>query len=293
MAYGYFYIPKSSTNDTLSKARMKLKEIPISIWQSLRLQTLSHKRLNETHKPKAKVVVSLTTIPSRLATLHLVIRSLLVQSVRPMKIVLWVQEGLSESLPKSLTKLQGYNFKIRYTKGSASHRKLVHSLEAFPETPIVSCDDDLIYPKNWLENLLNEAQMNPEAIVANQTRYIQYESDGAVKSYKDWTYPKDNFNPMRVIAIGAGGVYYPVGALDPLVTEESLYMSLAPRADDLWFKAMSLLKDTPTLQTKQPTKTPTPIIGSQKIALKKTNIGQDKNKTQWEALVAHFNFKTS
>ncbi len=272
---------------------MKLKEIPISIWQSLHLQRQTLQRLNGPQKPKVAVIVSLTTIPSRFHTLHLVIRSLLMQNVRPLKIVLWVQEGLSESLPKSLTKLVGPYFEIRYTQGSASHRKLVHSLEAFSNKAIITCDDDLLYPNNWLENLVHEAALNPNCIVANQTRYIQYDTAGKVKPYKEWTYPKEGFDPMRVIAIGAGGVYYPVGALDPMVTKESLFMSLAPRADDLWFKAMSLLKGTPTLQTAKPTKTPTPIIGSQKIALKKTNIGQDKNRTQWEALVAHFNLKTS
>ena len=69
-------------------------------------------------------------------------------------------------------------------------------------------------------------------------------------------------------------------------------MELAPRADDLWFKAMAILNNTPTITPKNKSRTPIPIIGSQKVALKKTNIGADKNRVQWQALVDHFNFKT-
>jgi hypothetical protein len=271
---------------------MKLKEIPISLYKSWYLNSLNHTRLMNTNREKVGVVVSLTTIPSRLSSLHLVIRSLLVQSLLPERIVLWVHESLEGKLPKKLISLCGGLFEIRYTKGTASHRKLVHSLVAFPGSPIVTCDDDLLYPKDWLENLAEEAKKYPENILANQTRYIRYYPDGRVIPYSEWQYPQDTFNKMAVIGIGAGGVWYPLGALDPQVTDELLFMALAPRADDLWFKAASLLKGTPTKQTKQPTATPTPIIGSQKVALKKTNIGQDKNRTQWEALVTHFNFTT-
>ena len=34
------------------------------------------------------------------------------------------------------------------------------------------------------------------------------------------------------------------------------------------------------------------ITKSQKVALKKTNIGADKNRVQWQALVDYFDIKT-
>ena len=271
---------------------MKLKELPLSIYQSCYLALQPKRSLMNKDKKCVDVVVSLTTIPSRVHSIHLVIRSLLKQTVRPTKIVLWVHKDLEKKLPNKLNKLRSAIFEIRPTEGHSSHRKLIHSLKAFPESPIVTCDDDLLYPKDWLEKLSVHAQKHPHKIIANQTRYIRYQENGAVKPYKQWTYPSTDKDPMAIIAIGAGGIWYPAKALNKQVNDTVLFMELAPRADDLWFKAMAILNKTPTITPTNKSRTPIPIIGSQRIALKKTNIGADKNRVQWQALVNYFNFKT-
>jgi len=152
---------------------MKLKELPLSIYQSCYLALQPKRSLTCMDKKCVDVVVSLTTIPSRLHSIHLVIRSLLKQTVRPTKIVLWVHKDLEKKLPNKLNKLRSAIFEIRPTEGHSSHRKLIHSLKAFPESPIVTCDDDLLYPKDWLEKLSVHAQKHPHKIIANQTRYIK------------------------------------------------------------------------------------------------------------------------
>jgi len=271
---------------------MKVKEIPISIFTSSYLALQSTTSLLNTNKKYVDVVVSLTTIPSRINSIHLVIRSLLKQTVRPTKIVLWVHKDLEKKLPKRLHKLRSDLFEIMPTEGHSSHRKLVHSLTAYPNTPIVTYDDDLLYPNDWLENLWACAAKYPDKIRANQTRYIRYQENGTVKPYKQWVYPSKIEDPMAIIAIGAGGVWYPVDALNKTVTDQDLYMRLAPKADDLWFKAMAILNNTPTISPTEKSRTPIPIIGSQKVALKKTNIGADKNRVQWQALVDYFDIKT-
>ena len=53
-------------------------------------------------KPKyvdEEIIISLTTIKSRLPYLHLVIKSLKRQSVQPQKIILWVEHNLVEDIP--------------------------------------------------------------------------------------------------------------------------------------------------------------------------------------------------
>ncbi|MBT4839637.1 MAG: zinc-binding alcohol dehydrogenase, partial [Flavobacteriaceae bacterium] len=68
---------------------MKLKELPLSIYQSCYLALQPKRSLTCMDIKCVDVVVSLTTIPSRVHSIHLVIRSLLKQTVRPTKIVLW------------------------------------------------------------------------------------------------------------------------------------------------------------------------------------------------------------
>jgi len=66
------------------------------------------------------------------------------------------------------------------------------------------------------------------------------------------------------------------------------FMKLAPKADDHWFKAMSLLKGTESRQLPVRPKEPIPVISTQEIALKKENVALDKNTEQWQALEDHF-----
>jgi hypothetical protein len=91
------------------------------------------------------------------------------------------------------------------------------------------------------------------------------------------------------MAIGAGGVLYPPGSLDPRVQDRALFLELCPRADDLWFKMMGLLAGTVTRGTGKPTRPPLPIFGTQKYSLKKGNISKDENRMQWKALQEYFN----
>lgn len=271
---------------------MKLKEIPVSIYNSAKLLALSSKNMASKTKLEIPAIVSLTSIPSRLGTLHLTIRSLLNQDARPKKIVLWLHHSLKNEIPKKLVTLESSLFEIMYSDLTCSHRKLIHSIELFPNDIIITCDDDMIYRTNWLRLLYEEHKFNPNKIIANQTRYITYNKIGELQSYKNWKYDKNlNFKESAVIPIGAEGVLYPPKSLSEKVTNAELFLELAPKADDLWFKAMALIAETNAVQAKEKAKTPIPIIGSQKQSLKKSNIGEDKNKTQWLAITTHFNIE--
>lgn len=263
--------------------------MPISIYHSLRV-LLGNVNFSGDAKNAIPVIVSLTSIPSRLTIVHLTIRSILLQSRSPKKIVLWLHEDLKSQLPKSLSKLCNGIFEIRYSNMTCSHRKLVHALEAFKNEIIITCDDDMIYHKDWLEQLYDAHKRHPDKIIANQTRCISYDSDGQLMPYKAWpSNLKVCQNEHATLPIGAGGTMYPPNSLFHDVTNSELFLGLTPKADDLWFKAMSLKKGTLSIQSRAKEKEPIPIFGSQKESLKKTNISEDKNRIQWQALADHYN----
>ena len=269
---------------------MKVKEIPISIFHTLRLMSKKAGYFEKRKSKEIPVIVSLTSIPSRLHTLHIVIRSLLDQEVLPKKILLWLNDSLKNDIPPQLSKLLSHRFEIKYSDLTCSHRKLIHSLDLFGDEIIVTCDDDLIYRKNWLKLLYNEHLENPDQVIANQTRYIRIASNGEILPYKQWTYPNQGIlNPKAIIPIGAGGVLYPPNSLAKETTDQHLFLKLTPKADDLWFKAMSTIHETLSKEASVKPKYPIPIIGSQKESLKKSNIDKDKNRTQWIAVSDHFN----
>ncbi|MGW9686920.1 zinc-binding alcohol dehydrogenase [Flagellimonas sp. 2504JD1-5] len=270
---------------------MKVKEIPISLYSQIKLSSLSKEKLID-KKEQIPVVASVASIPSRLGIVHLTIRSILNQSILPKKIILWLHKDLKNKIPRKLSYLEGDIFGIKFSESKSSHRKLVETLKIYPNDTIVTFDDDMMYRKNWLSNLYHIHKENLEKIVANQTRCITRNESGDLLSYKQWSSGKSPCaTPDTVLPIGAGGTLYPPNSLDNQVFDEKLYMQLAPKADDLWFKAMGLLKATQSIQAPNSGKEPTPIWGSQKVSLKKTNISEDKNRTQWLALADYFNLK--
>lgn len=266
---------------------MKLKEIPKSIYIAVKLRLNASSQ--KPQKPIKGCIVSLTSIPERLSTLHLTIMSLLQQSVQPDKIILWLNDSLAGNIPKTLKNLESDLFQIEYRQGTTSHRKLIFSLDEFSEHVVVTCDDDVMYPKNWLGSLFENHLQYPDCVVANECREISYDSSGEPLSYKEWpTIAEVGYTSENLLPIGYGGVLYPPGVLHKDVTKEALYMELAPRADDLWFKAMSLLNSIKVYRSSSPTQKPIPIVGAKGNSLAKTNINQDGNRTQWKAICDHY-----
>ncbi len=268
-----------------------VKELPKSLLYSLFLHFIPTKLLLSSKKESIPVIVSMTSIPSRLNTIHLVIKSLFNQTHKPSKIILWLHEDLKDKLPKRLKKLQNTLFEIKYSNLTCSHRKLIHTLKENPNAIIITCDDDLIYGKKLLVNLYHEHLKFTKDIIANTTYQIKLDNNGYLP-YAFWKKKEQVSNPKTLIPVGAWGILYPPNSISTEVFNEDLFLKLTPKADDLWFKAMALLNNTISRQSENLPKEPIPIIGSQKIALKNDNISKNKNDSQWAALSTHFKLDT-
>ena len=268
---------------------MKLKEVPGSIWRAFQLKLVSAETLNDRSKASLPIIVSLTSIPSRLHVIHLTVRSVLAGTHKPEKIVLWLHESLRSNIPKSLRKLIGNCFEIRYVSDDSPHLKLVHSVQFFSENLIVTCDDDLMYAPNWLNALYEEHLRHPSDIIANECRAIAYDESGKVLPYNYWhAEATKGASYAALLPLGYAGILYPPHCLHHDVCRADVYSKLAPKADDLWFKAMALLKSTATRRATMAVKKPIPIFNSQSVSLQATNVKQDGNRMQWEAIVDYY-----
>ena len=265
------------------------KELPYSIYNSLRLLL---KNIDDfvSNKETIPVVVSLTTMPSRISKVHLTIRSILDQGVLPFKLILWVKSSLKGNLPKSLTKLVGDVFEVRYFEYCCSHKKLIHSLQDFPNYPIITIDDDYLYPSDFINNLYEEHLNMPKAIISNRLRHIKRDNKNKVLPYSKWNNISEvtDANRYSLLIIGSSGVLYPPKALHEMVFDEVLIKKLTPKADDIWFTFMANLQKTPIILSTKSKKRLIPIIGSQKVALNKVNVHEGKNIEQWNATEHYF-----
>lgn len=192
-----------------------------------------------------QVVVSLTTHGSRLYDVHLAIESIMQGTIRPNKIILWISEkDKSVALPVYLQNQQMRGLEIKYCTDIRSYTKLIPALQTYPDSIIVTIDDDIIYPFDTLEHLTQAHNLFPDCICSNFVREYPNSFSGN-ELLNNW--PANNQKPFTSsygFFEGFGGVLYPPRALNNEVFNEKVFMNSCETSDDIWFNAMALLNDT-------------------------------------------------
>lgn len=190
-----------------------------------------------------KVVVSLTTYEKRFYDVYLTIESIMQQTMKPNKIVLWLGDEMKNlQIPLTLQKQQKRGLEIRYTKDIRSYKKLIPSLKEFPEDIIITVDDDVLYNHDFVENLVNAYIKEPHCIHCGWAKHLAIGDDGKLMPWKDC--PKRPEEEVKAslfnLPIGCAGVLYPPHSLDMEIFNEEIFMDICKYADDIWFKAMTL-----------------------------------------------------
>lgn len=202
--------------------------------------------VNKTEERKQKVIVSLTSYGRRVEdVVHYTIISLLRQTYKPDEIVLWLDHDHwnDQNLPASIVRLKPYGLTVRYCKDIRSYTKLIPALHAYPDSLIITCDDDIYYGSNMVERLISAYQQDPSRIYTHRAHTVGFDPQGGLQPYNDWK-KEVSATSSRVFPTGVGGCLYSLQLLHEDIDREDLFMSLAPMADDVWFYFMELLKGT-------------------------------------------------
>ena len=240
-------------------------------------------------KRDVPVVVSLTTIPHRIDKVFLCIESLLRQSVKPDHVILWLSES-ERSIPKSLEKLEKRGLTIRFRKDIRSYTKIIYTLREYPGSLIVTADDDFFYPRGWLKDLFDAYESEPTFIHCHRAHLMAKDINGELKEYQDWSYGSPGFKgpSLLLFPTGAAGVLYPPGSLDEEVVNEKVFSDICPTADDVWLKAMSLLRGTLCKKVKSDQEEFIQIKGTQEQVLWRENVLNKKNDKQIRAVFQYY-----
>lgn len=228
------------------------------------------------------VIVSLTTFPARIEYVHLAIKSLLNQTVKPGRIILWLAEEQfrDQELPEQLKAMCEYGLEIRYCKENImAHKKYYYAMQEFPEYKIVTYDDDIIYPEDSLEKLLRMHKQYPNAIICNRSREIEIKN-GEVATYNYWKVsgrvPK-GVPSYRVMASTGAGTLYPPACMPEETFDIEKIRRLALTADDLWMKVMSIKGQIPVVKSQTRTKALCVSKNKQDVTLAHKNVDGNLN----------------
>ena len=161
---------------------------------------------NYSVKNRPRVVVSFTTIPSRVGFVHKVIEKLQMQSMHPDMVYICIPYH-SKRLKKPYSLPENTNFgpkvKIVRCEDFGPATKLLGCLEheLDPETAIITIDDDQNYHRDTLKTLTAYAIKYPDKVVAFRTLDKELSGTGCVKN-------KNILSPHAYYAEGFGGVLY-------------------------------------------------------------------------------------
>lgn len=192
-----------------------------------------------------RIIVSLTSYGRRVeSVVYYTLVSLLKQRLMPDKIVLWLDNDnwCDNNLPPKISKLKQYGVDILYCKDIRSYKKLVPTLDLYPNDIIITVDDDVYYSNDLVLSLYNSYLNDMDKISCLRASVITFKNDGTVAPYNEWLTSKytGDLN-IDVFPVGVGGVLYPPNSLHKDVCREDLFMTLCPAADDLWFWMMANL----------------------------------------------------
>lgn len=239
----YYILFRKHRRDEINREIYRIVRSEIAINAIKQNALFNQEPIITNEKRKEKIIVSLTTHGIRISSAYLAIESIAQQTMKPDEIVLWLSENdfSNNSLPITLKKLIARGLKIKYCKDVGSHTKLLYTLKQYPNDIIITIDDDILYPFDLIENLYKTYLENPKSICCNVARKISLDNNKRIIPYIKWKIiSTKSMSSRNLLPLGVNGVLYFPKCFDNEVFDINSFSQLCPKADDIWFRMMSL-----------------------------------------------------
>ena len=245
--------------------------------------------------------VSLTSHGSRIATAFATVESIGLGSVRPRRIVLWLdsKKDVTE-LDERLRRLVARGLEVRLTDNLGPHTKYYPYVDKLWDgsSPLVTADDDILYPTNWLSRLVRAQRDHPDMVNCHRAWTVGVDENGALLPYARWLACSTSRPSSRTFATGVSGVIYPPGMLRMLRDRKLEFTTKSLRADDVWLHYLAVENDVPIRQIRPRGRHFPVVVSAQVVKLQHDNIaglGNDRqiDATYSEAALARLTGPTS
>ncbi|MEM6812322.1 MAG: hypothetical protein AAF549_07630, partial [Pseudomonadota bacterium] len=148
-----------------------------------------------------------------------------------------------------------HGFELRICEDLKSYKKIIPALEEFPDAVLVTADDDLLYSRQWLSQLVKgwkQKNCDCKTIICFRAHGIKFDKYGFPIPYKKWAWAISGPITSKNIFVTSGaGALYPPGSLAKETTDQPLFRQIAPHADDVWLHAMVRLQNSTTYKIEQ------------------------------------------
>jgi hypothetical protein len=227
-------------------------------------------------------IVSLTTYGTRVQSVYLTLESIGAGSLLPARLILWIDDlEAFHNRPLSIRRLEIRGLEVRLTRNYGPHTKYfpyLLSTQTF-SLPLVTADDDVLYPGSWLAELWSAYCENPHVVSCHRAHSIPI-IDGELAPYVCWAGCQSTEPSARHFATGVSGCIYPPEFLHLLKLAGSGFLECCPRADDIWLNVNASRAGFKVMQI-GPRSLNFPFIpGTQDRGLVRVNVGEGENDRQ-------------
>lgn len=230
------------------------------------------------------LVVSMTTYGQRARRVHVALESIARGSLKPRRLILWLDDPTIAITP-ALRRLQRRGLEII----TVEHGLRVHTKyfpyarsEARHEVPMVTSDDDIIYPKDWLAGIAAAASREPDAIVCYRAHRMDFEGERLLP-YSEWQ-PTSTIDASPLnFGTSVSGQLFPARLLDLLREKGEAFREVSPMNDDIWVHWVAISNGMPVAQVTAETQHFTLVPGTQASGLFITNVWGRENDEQFAA----------
>lgn len=275
--FSYFMKKRLRKHDVVNNRKLE----SILRVQLLQQQALTSSEMGVGNDKQHNIVVSLTSFDRRIHNVVYAVESVFQQWVKADAVVLWLsrEQFPDGQLPESLVRQQKRGLQIFYIEDLGPYTKYFYAFDKFPDSLIITVDDDTLYPPDMIDQLYRAWLRNPGWIHCHRAHQMRLDQQGKLKPYNDWgsDFKWQDFDgepsPL-VFPTGVGGVLYFPGSLHPDAFDKEKFLKLCPNADDVWLKAMSLKQGTPSARVPDPRDWSNRFFtvgGTQEVALRKEN----------------------
>ena len=226
--------------------------------------------------------VSLTTFGPRIPTAFATIESIGLGSVRPRRLVLWLDDPTDLApLDLRLARQVARGLEVRLSANYGPHTKYYPYVAELwtPGTTLVTADDDILYPPNWLRLLADAQRAAPDLVNCHRARQITLQ-DGTLTPYNDWPNVRTTVPGPRVFATGVSGVSYPPNLLAQLRDRGTDFVDRCPKADDIWLHYMAVQNGVGVRQIRQRRRHFPVVLIAQVAKLQNENVAANGNDRQ-------------
>jgi hypothetical protein len=227
-----------------------------------------------------KYFASMTTYPARFSSALTAIESINNQTKRPKALVINISEEDWRLAERDFIRQAKFKFKgwviVEPCINLKPANKIIPTAQKYNDEIIITFDDDVIYPKDRVEKLLEKHREYPENPVAFRTRKVTFDRKKTMP-YGSWHLSHVLDGPSKFnFPTSVSGSLYPKNFFPDSFFDAEKYIKLSYDNDDIWTYFHVLLKGSAFVRAGNEI-VPPGVPGSQNSALWKSNVSRGGN----------------